>query len=1202
MSSERNVFLALLILGCLLISPSVMAFTYVDRLPINSTSYGSGSVTKMVLLNDTFTTIGGDDKLIRCKYTVPTTRSVIGYLIWNDSANFECVDPTESYAVPKRVDQGVGQHYLDMEPSLVLWLTMNDTTPNDFSNYMAHTQKNGDVFQENGKIGNAINISGTASSFINGSDASFPTGDSDRAVTVWINPNVCPVSAEGYIFYSGSYSLKNLWGLSLDNLCHICIYGYGLDKCTTALTVPTGTWSFIAVSYNSSTSTLSFYKATEKEDLSLISDYSTILTGQYLIGSGATTSSSYEYNGFIDDLKFYNRTLSDDEIKAEFNNTETGDNFAIFGEEPAIVPAFVNPTPLNASYTEGNYIYVNVSQTGGIDNCILTWTEEIYDTNETMTVNGDYCYLNLTSFTGNPIDIQVYVNESGTLSVTEKRRIYPMYCGVRMNHNGQVNLSRDWSCTTTNGIFAVQKNIDIFGNYHTLSTTSSNALQIGISADNVRVHNLTIDTDNKGIQFLEFGVVHNYYFYNVNYFTANHGNNVDTTWNPYRATFYDSTLTGAVDAGNIFCKATFINSTINGSHLSVDTFDNMGISVNTELYFYDSTLYGAIHTYDYFDSINLTIYGDGRTYCLHGSAGSRPFGMINSNLIGCYIGVSYSVTSGGTRTGNYFNSTIGWEFLSMGLPTTLGLGNLIASKSDGGNGSTHPYGQVISDCVNLSSGSLGQILRQSCDGQTSDNIATYTISMDSSSDYNTFSGMTAEYAFDWGGIENMINNSQINNYINLTNSVNLSLVNVTVPVINNVGDTAKYFRDYYLQLRVIDQNGNPLNGVTVNVADTFATNKFSGSIDERLVKNFHKYYDNLGVVTNFEPYTVTASKVGYITNSTNFVFASDAIITLQLTAPPNINMTSPEPRVYAKYLIDLNVSADQPIDKWWYNLNGTGNVTFIPNITLNLTSMGDGDYYIYVYGNNSVGMVGSDYENWSIDTTKPIVFITSPANGTKTNTLGMTIYGIAENIHLDTVWTDSIYFTVNSGTLENWNFTNSSLPEGTYTVNVYANDSLAFVNMKTVYFTLDRTNPVITILSPTNVTYPSATVLLNASSNETITLWFYTLNGAGNYTFTPNTTITGATGHNVLHVYGIDEAGNIGMEISEFDVAVPPTPVNSGLLASIPTLASLIMLLGGLLVFTGMALSGEIKSPKEIAYALIFLMIILVLAIQLAGF
>jgi hypothetical protein len=295
------------------------------------------------------------------------------------------------------------------------------------------------------------------------------------------------------------------------------------------------------------------------------------------------------------------------------------------------------------------------------------------------------------------------------------------------------------------------------------------------------------------------------------------------------------------------------------------------------------------------------------------------------------------------------------------------------------------------------------------------------------------------------------------------------------------------------------------------------------------------------------------------------------------------------------------VSADQPIDTWWYNLNGTGNVTFTPNITLNLTSMGDGDYYIYVYGNNSVGMTGSDYENWSIDTTKPIVFITSPANGTKTNTLGITIYGIAENIHLESVWTDSIYFDVNNGTLENWNFTNSSIPEGTYTVNVYANDTLGFVNSKTVYFTIDRTNPVITIISPTNVTYPSSNISLEVISNETISLWFYTLNGAGNYTFTPNTTITGIAGHNVLDVYGIDEAGNIGMERAEFDVAIPPTPVNSGLLASIPYLASLIMLLGGLLVFSAMTFGGEVNTPKEIAYALIFLLIIVVLAIQLAG-
>jgi hypothetical protein len=721
-------------------------------------------------------------------------------------------------------------------------------------------------------------------------------------------------------------------------------------------------------------------------------------------------------------------------------------------------------------------------------------------------------------------------------------------------------------------------------------------------SNNVNVYNLTIDPDNMGIQFSYPSGYKIYNFYNVIYYSQAHGTVREISWIPRRGYFYNSVLIGAFDASSNPASVVLTNCIVNGSGVSSDTFDNFPIAVNSEFYVEHSILYGNVDVRDYYSVDNFTVYGLGRTYCVKGAAGGRSFSTVNSNYSDCYIGISYSGTSGGGRTNNYFNSTIGWESLTMGSPTTLGLGNILASKSNGGNGSVHPYGQVISDCVNLSGGNLGQILRQSCDGQESDNIVTYTISMDSASNYNKFSRITSEYAFDWGGIENMINNSQINQYINLTNSVNLSLVNVTVPVINNVGNTAKYFNDYYLQLRVIDQNGNPLDGVTVNVSDTFTTNQFSGSIDESLVKNFHEYYDNLGAITNFEPYNVTASKAGYVTNSTTFIFASDAIIILQLTSPPNINMTSPEPRVYAKYLIDLNVSADQAIDTWWYNLNGTGNVTFTPNITLNLTSMGDGDYYIHVYANNSVGMVGSDYENWSIDTTKPIVFITSPTNGTKTNTLGMTIYGIAENIHLDSVWTDSQYFDVNSGTLENWIFTNSSIPEGTYTVNVYANDSLGFVNVKTVYFTLDRTNPTIVIFSPTNVTYPSTNISVEVSADETVSLWFYTLNGAGNYTFTPNITVTGIAGHNILDVYGIDDAGNIGMERAEFDVAVPPAPVNSGLLASIPALASLIMLLGGLMTFTAVALGGEIKTPKEIAYALIFLLIIIVLAIQLAGF
>lgn len=73
--------------------------------------------------------------------------------------------------------------------------------------------------------------------------------------------------------------------------------------------------------------------------------------------------------------------------------------------------------------------------------------------------------------------------------------------------------------------------------------------------------------------------------------------------------------------------------------------------------------------------------------------------------------------------------------------------------------------------------------------------------------------------------------------------------------------------------------------------------------------------------------------------------------------PPTITIHFPENKTYTKSVIDLNVSADKIIDTWWYNLNETGNVTFNPNTTVNITN---GYFHLIVYANDTYGKVGSE--------------------------------------------------------------------------------------------------------------------------------------------------------------------------------------------------------------------------------------------------
>ncbi|ASJ13810.1 right-handed parallel beta-helix repeat-containing protein [Thermococcus radiotolerans] len=90
----------------------------------------------------------------------------------------------------------------------------------------------------------------------------------------------------------------------------------------------------------------------------------------------------------------------------------------------------------------------------------------------------------------------------------------------------------------------------------------------------------------------------------------------------------------------------------------------------------------------------------------------------------------------------------------------------------------------------------------------------------------------------------------------------------------------------------------------------------------------------------------------------------------------------------------------------------------------------------------------------------------------------------------------------------------------------------------------------VTILSPEEKIYNTATIDLNVTANKPVDEWRYSLNGGENVTFEPNTTITGQDGENLLVVYALagDETGmaqvNFYVDVSEEDETPPGTVRN----------------------------------------------------------
>lgn len=123
------------------------------------------------------------------------------------------------------------------------------------------------------------------------------------------------------------------------------------------------------------------------------------------------------------------------------------------------------------------------------------------------------------------------------------------------------------------------------------------------------------------------------------------------------------------------------------------------------------------------------------------------------------------------------------------------------------------------------------------------------------------------------------------------------------------------------------------------------------------------------------------------------------------------------------------------------------------------------------------------------------------------------------------------------------------LSEGTHNITVYATcyrtdptPHITGFDTKTVYFTIDTTPPIITILSPENKTYNRNELPLDLTINEPVSWISYCLDGKANITIPGNTTLKGlSNGSHKLTVYANDTVGNMGNSTIYFSIAQSTT-------------------------------------------------------------
>ncbi len=164
------------------------------------------------------------------------------------------------------------------------------------------------------------------------------------------------------------------------------------------------------------------------------------------------------------------------------------------------------------------------------------------------------------------------------------------------------------------------------------------------------------------------------------------------------------------------------------------------------------------------------------------------------------------------------------------------------------------------------------------------------------------------------------------------------------------------------------------------------------------------------------------------------------------TIPPTINVDSPTNSSYATPTIYFNATADEVIDTWIVNYNGT-NVTHTINTSL---SVEDGNHHLFLYGNDTFGNFGlNDSVYFTVDTTDPSISYDATTTGAGYQPQNFIFVNITcSDIHKDTIifnWNGTNETFDNSEGDSYWE-NQTSLADGNYTFYAYCNDTFGNSN------------------------------------------------------------------------------------------------------------------------------------------------------------
>ncbi|MEX2716431.1 MAG: hypothetical protein Q6370_009025 [Candidatus Sigynarchaeota archaeon] len=250
-------------------------------------------------------------------------------------------------------------------------------------------------------------------------------------------------------------------------------------------------------------------------------------------------------------------------------------------------------------------------------------------------------------------------------------------------------------------------------------------------------------------------------------------------------------------------------------------------------------------------------------------------------------------------------------------------------------------------------------------------------------------------------------------------------------------------------------------------------------------------------------------------------FAVDTLAPAVQILQPLTSAVSPSTSIF------LSIRATDPrLDKVWYAVNGSANVTFSGNASISLP--GDGWWSIAAWANDTLGHVSSAVPVLVlVDTVLPQLAILAPGN-LSTFTTGMvpyTIQVVEKNL-------DSIWYVLDGGAPVRVAGNGSiAVPDGVHVLVFRANDTAGHASAPaTVQFGVDTMAPVVTITSPApGAALPSGTVWLGTTVvDANLDRAWYDIDGGPSVVFSGNASISlPGDGYWTIHVRANDTYGHV---------------------------------------------------------------------------